>query len=87
MKRLAWVVFLLALLPACEKLSQAEDLDSDVIISMWEPLQGGVGRLQFFCETEKIYPCSNYSIVYTVKRSGKDINIRFEGCFALLYVF
>ncbi len=52
---------------------------------MWETLDSTKRTLQFYCSTEKVYGCSNYSINKTLRKSSDNINIDFSGI--LIYDF
>lgn len=79
-KSIAIFVFLI-LLSSCKEEIFLNEIDSDIKITMQESMESGKRALQFCCETDTAYPCFNYKIIHSVKRSSNTINIVFEGIY------
>ncbi len=83
MKQVKYIafIFLLILVSSCKEDIPLQEFDSGIKISMWESAEADKRTLQFRCETEMIYPCMNYLIIHSVKRSSNTINIDFKGIY------
>lgn len=55
----------------------------NIVMSMWESLDGtGTGRhLHLKYQTTMIYGCCNYSLIYSLSRSGNVFTVRFTSVF------
>jgi hypothetical protein len=81
MKRIIYLPLILCLSVACETNDGNIDndpIDSSVLIEAREALDPTARQLTLYCATEKIYPCSNYTIRTETRREGKHIEISFK---------
>lgn len=81
MKPLVYLLFGLLILIGCKKDSTADNIDSAIVVSMWETRDSVNRILQLHCKTVTIYPCSNFSILSDVDIYANKININFTEIF------
>ncbi|MCL2413872.1 MAG: hypothetical protein FWC94_01275 [Bacteroidales bacterium] len=76
MKKILFTIAIISLLLAgCDKESN-NGIDSEINITMMEDLSGAI---QLYFSTTKIYPCMNYWIDLSWKRSSNNIDVTFKG--------
>lgn len=63
----------------CEKNETHKGIDSEINIRMVEVLDKSPRTLQMYFSTTKIYPCCNYPIDLSLKKSSNTFDISFKG--------
>ena len=77
-KKYIFGLILLLLFYGCEKDHNIENINSDIIITLWENLENSGRSFELKCETEEEYPCCNYSILNDFSINYKSISINFK---------
>ena len=81
MKKTIFILIVLLSSISCEKTSNYESqlVDSDIVIRMREELGNPTRSLEFGLQTEKAYPCINYSLITNSTTTTDKISIEVLG--------